>query len=103
MVSVPTRAALELEATEYVTLPAPVPDVPLVMVIQLALLAAVQEAVAGLTDTATLAEPPVAGILADAMFKENTAAAAAWVIVSARPPTVMDPTRCEAALFAATE
>ena len=55
MVKVPEREALVvLAATEYVTVPEPVPDAPLVMVIQLVLLVAVQDAEAGVAVTFTL-------------------------------------------------
>jgi hypothetical protein len=57
IVSVPERAEPELAATEYPTVPLPLPLAPLVTVSQAALLVAVQEQPGGAT-TPTLPVPP---------------------------------------------
>lgn len=84
MVRVPERAdVVVFEATENVTVCEPVPDAPLVMLIQVAWLAAVQVAVAGVAVTLTLPVPPEAGKLAEVALSENTGCPAGGVMVTA--------------------
>ena len=59
MLSVPVRELLLVfAATEYPTVPLPVPLAPAVIVIQLALLDALREHVVALAETLTLPLPP---------------------------------------------
>jgi hypothetical protein len=104
MVMVPLRAEADVfAATEYVSEPEPVPDLALVMVIQLALLVAVQEAVDGVAVMATLPLPPEDEKLAEVGFSEKDALAAACVTVKLFPATLTAPERCDVELFDATE
>ena len=102
MLSVPVRAVPVLAATEYVTVAEPVLDFALVMEIQLAPLAAVQDAPAGFTVSATCPTPPAAGTLAEVGASEKDALPADWLTVSVTPPAVMPPFRTEMVLFDAT-
>jgi hypothetical protein len=79
-----------------------VPDFALVMEIQLAPLAAVQDAPAGFTVSATCPTPPAAGALAEVGASEKEALPAAWLTVSVTPPAVMPPLRKAVVLFDAT-
>jgi hypothetical protein len=104
MVMVPVREAVVVfAATEYPTLLLPVPDAPLVMVIQLTLLTAVQDAVEDTADTATLPVDAPAPMFAEDMFSENGGAAAAWVTPSEIPAIVMAPDLVVVAVLAARE
>ncbi len=102
MVSVPVRVdATVFAATSNVTAPLPDPVAPLVMLIQAALLAAVQlQPVAAVT--ALLPPPPCAENACVVGEIDGEHAAAAWVTVNVVPAIVMVPVRVEATVFAAT-
>jgi len=93
MVSVLERAAPEFWATVYFTVLEPVPDAFFVIVIQLALLTAVQEALDGLADTVTLPAPPDAEKFAEEALNVNAADAGACVTVRVWPAMVSEPLR----------
>ena len=103
IVMVPVRVdAAVFAATAYVTVLLPTPDAPLVIVIQLALLTAVQvvdEPVA----IAILPLPPAAAKLAVEGNRENCGAAAPCVTASVRPAITMAPDRAVVAVLAARE
>ncbi len=102
MVSVAVRAAPAFAATENATLPFPLPDAPLVIVIQGAdeVAVQVQSAVAV---TATLPVPPAGSTdcVVGEMVYEHGGGAAGCVTVSVAPAIVMVPLRAAPAFAAA--
>ena len=92
MVTVPVRAVPELAAMLSVTVPLPVPLLPLVMVIHGALLVAVQPQAAPVV-TLTLAGPPPAGALKLVGLSVYVHGAAAWLTVKVSPAMVTVPVR----------
>jgi outer membrane receptor for ferrienterochelin and colicin len=81
----------------------PVPDAPFVMAIQVALLTAVQLAVAEAAERAMLPVPAAAPTVTAAGFSEKLGAAAACVTVNVRPEMVIVPIRAVAEVLAVTE
>ena len=102
MVSVPERGlVLLLAATEYRTPPFPLPLAPELIVIQSALLVAVQVQPPG-ADTTTVASPPLAGNDCEPVqITYMHPAASACVTVNVCPAIVSVPARLPALLLAA--
>lgn len=101
-VSVPVRGVdVVLAVTEKLRGAVPEPGVPLVIVIQVALLDAVQPHPA-LVVTVTLLLPPAAGTF---WFVPDNANAhmPVWLMATVRPATVSVPLRCDVVGFAVTE
>ena len=102
-VSVPFRAAPVFAATVYVTLPFPVPELPLPIVIQFALLVAVHAHVEEVVTFRFVPLPPAAPIdaLVGATVYEHDVAADSFT-VTVCPAMVSVPARGVAPVFAAT-
>jgi hypothetical protein len=100
---VPVRLVIEVfAATEYATVPLPVPFVPAVTVIHGVLLAAVHAHEPAFAVTDTVPAPPAAvGELAVGEIA-SVQTTAAWVTVNDWPPTLIVPVREDVFGFAAT-
>jgi hypothetical protein len=102
IVSVPLRAVLPaFGATEYPTVPLPLPLAPEAIVIQVALLRAVQEHALGAV-TATLPLPPTAATEALVGEIANVQVVAACVTVNVCPAIVRLPVMAAVLVLAAT-
>ncbi len=106
----PVRAGPGLAATENVTVPLPVPEIPFVMVSQLAVLAAVQAQVAGAVTAMVIALPPedaAVCVVGDVAYVQTgpvgggggDGGAPACVAVRVWPAMVIVPTRSAPALI----
>ena len=103
MVSVPDRwFDEELAPTEYPTDPLPVPEAPDEIVIQAALLVAVQVASWGFAVTDTAPVPPALLMFVEDWFSEKLGVTPACVTLNVAPPIVSDAERWLTEVFAAT-
>jgi len=105
IVAVPVRGCADvLAATERLTVPFPLPLVPLVIVNQLVLLLNAVQAHPVITDTFVDVEPPAATMLAAVDESAKTQGAADWLRVKVWPPIVRVPLRgCGLGFAAATK
>jgi hypothetical protein len=100
-VNVPVRAAPVFAATTKLTPPMPEPLAPLVIVIHVTLLTAVQEQLVPL-DTESALVVPLVGTVKLVGVTVYTQLLAAWLNVTVTPPTMIVPVRGAVVLLAAT-